>query len=480
MKKTFFGKFLCVFLVILLLVGCQAQAPIGTPTGTQEQTVSDTIEKVRLLNGTPIEEFSIVYDKDEPDYNLRAAEHIQAEVLARTGYSLVIKEDDEQRSTHEIIVGESSRQISSVLEVDTQYTQFAILADEEKIALEGDYFVIAAAAYFFVETYIPDTYFDSSIPKQTMIHEPIQKEAKNFILLIGDGMGVNQTLLYDVFDVSAPGTPGYSDGEDLFYGYLFPNQGYSRTASRSGVTDSAAGGTALATGYKTVNGYIGKNESGKNVTSLTELAASMGMATAVMSTDSSTGATPASFSAHANSRNDASDIFSSQQTTMQTYGTLIHCDFNFYDVKSVKNIQNTVNETLNTLSKDEDGFFLMYEEAHIDKHCHNNDMTATFYALMRFNQVIGVVMEYAFYHPETFVLITADHETGGLTPNSQGSYSYTQDSHSGANVPVFAYGMSTEVFDGETIENTQIPKTIAYLMGKKNFGANDQYKSLLP
>lgn len=479
MKNHFSGKFLCVLLVILFLTGCQAEAPIETSTDTQEQDVSDTIEKVRLLNGTPIEEFSIVYDKDEPDYNLRAAKHIQAEVLARTGCSLVIKEDDEQGCAHEIVVGESSRQISSALDADTQYTQFAILADEEKIALEGDYFVIAAAAYFFVETYIPDTYFDSSIPKQTMIHEPIQKEAKNFILLIGDGMGVNQTLLYDVFDVSAPGTPGYSDGEDLFYGYLLPNQGYSRTASRSGVTDSAAGGTALATGYKTVNGYIGKNESGKDVTSLTELAASMGKATAVMSTDLSTGATPASFSAHANSRNASSDISASQKTTVQKYGTLINCDFDSYTVKSVKEIQNTVNETLNTLSKDEDGFFMMYEEAHIDKHCHHNDMTATFYALMRFNQVIGVTMEYAFYHPDTFVLITADHETGGLT-NNQGTYSYTQDSHSGADVPVFAYGLSTEIFDEKTIENTQIPKTIAYLMGKKDFGANDQYKSLLP
>ena len=58
--------------------------------------------------------------------------------------------------------------------VETQNTQFAILADEEKIAMEGDYFVIAAAAYFFVETYIPDTYFESSIPMQTTIHEPIQ------------------------------------------------------------------------------------------------------------------------------------------------------------------------------------------------------------------------------------------------------------------------------------------------------------------
>jgi alkaline phosphatase len=205
----------------------------------------------------------------------------------------------------------------------------------------------------------------------------------------------------------------------------------------------------------------------------------MGKATAVMSTEPSTGATPASFSAHVKSRNDASGILASQQTTKQNCGTVIRCDFNSYDVQGVKQIQNTINSTLNTLSKDEDGFFLMYEEAHIDKHCHNNDLTNTFHALMRFNQAIGVFMEYAFYHPETFVLITADHETGGLLPNGSGSYSYSHGNHSGHYVPVFAYGMLGEVFDGRVIENTQIPKTIAYMMGEKNFGAKDKYKSLL-
>lgn len=484
MKRSTFAKILCVLLSIMLLAGCQVWPLNGSQTESSDTTDTMEVETEPItsqtLNGISIEEFSIVYCDQDVDYSYRAAKYIQSEILARTGVMLSVIEDHAEAQDYEIVVGETSRAISETLEAETQNTRFAILADDEKIALEGDYFVVAAAAYFFVETYIPDTYFESSIPKQTTIHEPIQKEAENFIFLIGDGMGVYQTLLYDVFDVSAPGVPAYSDGEDLFYGYLFPNQGYVRTNSLSGVTDSAAGGTALATGYKTVNGYIGKNSSGKDVKSLTELAASKGMATAVMSTETSTGATPASFSAHADSRKDSSEIFTSQQATTQKYGTLIRCDFNAYDVKSVKNLQKTVNDTLNTLGQDEDGFFMMYEEAYIDKFLHNNDLTGTFYALMRFNQVIGVCMEYAFYHPETFVLITADHETGDLKPNAQGGYSYSIGEHSGANVLVFTYGMSAEVFDGKEIENTQIPKTIAYMMGEKNFGANDQYKSLLP
>ena len=489
MRKSSLDKVLCLLLAVLFLVGCQTEVPVETPTGTIKQTVSDTqaqapapvpSAEVRLLNGTPIENFSIVYDKDEPDYNYRAAEYIQSEVLARTGHRLAIKEDDEQGCAHEIIVGESSRQISSILDADTHNTQFAITADDKKIAMEGDYFVIAAAAYFFVETYVPNGYFDSVIPQQTVIHEPIQKEAKNFILLIGDGMGIYQTLLYEVFNTPTTGTYAYSDGEDLFYGYLLPNRGYARTNSLSGVTDSAASGTALATGYKTKNSYVGKNSAGKDLKSLTELAASLGKATAVMSTEPSTGATPASFSAHTTNRNNSSEITASQAALVQNSGTLIRCDFNLYSTTGIQMIENKVVSTLTALSNDGDGFFLMYEEAHIDKHCHNNDATNAFYALMRFNQVIGRFMEYAFYHPDTFVLITADHETGGLLPNGSGTFSYSHGNHSAQFVPVFAYGMGAEMFADRVIENTQIPKTYADMMGAQGFGDPYQPPSLVP
>jgi alkaline phosphatase len=136
------------------------------------------------------------------------------------------------------------------------------------------------------------------------------------------------------------------------------------------------------------------------------------------------------------------------------------------------NIEKKVTDTLATLSADEDGFFFMYEEAHIDKHCHNNDLTNTFYALMRFNQVIGRVMEFAFYHPDTFVLITADHETGGLSNR----FTFSSDYHTSANVPVFAYGYFSKCFHIAAVENTQIPITLAAMMGVKGFG-DPAYKS---
>ena len=115
---------------------------------------------------------------------------------------------------------------------------------------------------------------------------------------------------------------------------------------------------------------------------------------------------------------------------------------------------------------------MMYEEAHIDKAGHSNDAEATFNMLTRFNQAIGLFMEYAFYNPDTLVLITADHETGGMTKD----FSYTRTGHSDANVPVFAYGYNAKVFNDRVMENVQIPITIAYMMGQKNFGDPNFYR----
>jgi alkaline phosphatase len=292
------------------------------------------------------------------------------------------------------------------------------------------------------------------------------KEAKNYIILIGDGMGVNQTKIYDYLE----DTSEYSDGESFFYGYLFPYQGYSRTRSLSGVTDSAAGGTALSTGYKTYNEYVGLDKDGNPVKSLTELAAEMGKATAVMSTENKTGATPSSFSAHAFDRDDSSGILETQAQLVEKHGTVIDCGYDYYTARYMKTIEKHVTDTLAKVSADEDGFFLMYEEAHIDKHCHDNDLEQTYLALIRFNQIIARFMEYAFYHPETVVVITADHETGGLH-DVGGELAYETGDHSAADVPVFAWGIGAEFFANKTVENVEIAKFFAGAMGDGSFGA---------
>ena len=425
----------------------------------------DLFKKAPTLNGVKISKYTIVYDAEGLDYNKRAAEYIRDTILERSDIELAIVDDSTPEGENEIVVGETSRPISKELDEKTEGFEFSMLVKGNKIALEGDYFIIAAAAYYFVTTYTLEHGYAGDIPEGVSILEPIVKNADNLIMLIGDGMGVHQTLLHDhVSDTSV-----YSDKEDIFYGYLFPYQGFSRTASLSGVTDSAAGGTALAAGYKTYNDYVGIDRNGNEIKSLTELAAELGKATAVMSTETSTGATPSTFSAHTKSRDNTSEIMADQVSIYKNYGTKVECGFNYYNNK-VEYMEERIFEILDGLGSDEDGFFIMFEEAYIDKKCHDNDVEGTFLALLRFNQAIGCFMEYAFYHPNTAVLITADHETGGLRPGENGKLAYSTDSHTLDDVPVFAWGTGFSHLDGATVENIDIAKAFAAIMGEDNFG----------
>lgn len=432
-------------------------------------------KKVAALNGVELSKFSIVYSAEDGDYSLRAAEYLKAEIFARTGIDLPLVEDSDNVATeYEIVVGETEREISSRLNADTVGTQFAILAEDGGIALKGDYFIIAAAAYFFVNTYIPTANYSATVPMGVTVHEPIVKDAKNIIMLIGDGMGVQQTSLYGKVE----DTLNLSDGEDKFYGYYLPYQAFSRTDSLSGTTDSAAGGTALSCGIKTVNSFIGQDKDNKDVKSFTELAISLGKSTAVMSTEASTGATPATFSAHTTERKESEEILADQKSLTDTYGTVINCEYDYYTVRGIDIIEQKLTETIDKIDNNEKGFFLMYEEAYIDKHSHANDKNKLFRAVIRFNQVIGRVMEYAFYNPDTFVLITADHETGGLNIDDSGKIKFSSTEHTSANVPVFAYGKGGEVFGGKTIENIQIPQTLATFWDVTDFGDQSEYKPL--
>ncbi len=460
---------LTLTLVITALVSCNqipsdtSKSPESTPEPPAETdpiVETDPVIDFAHINGVDISEYTIVYSNDAPDYNRRAAKYIKSEIKARTDVDLALKADSAPESKYEILVGETDRQLSKELDADLVGFEFAITASDTKIALEGDYFVIAAAAYFFVETYVTGECFDSKIPMEDTVHTPIVEDPDNFIFLIGDGMGVYQTTIFDYIDTPTGIT---TDKEDFFYGYLFPYRGMAKTNSLSGTTDSAAAGTALACGYKTLNKIVGKDRTNNDVQSLTELADSLGKATAVMSTEPLTGATPAAFSAHANLRTDTNAIKASQALLKNTI--LRTTDNSYSDAIST----DTINSVLNKLSQNENGFFIMYEEAYIDKHCHNNDFENTFKAVLRFNQAIGTFMEFAFYNPNTFVLITADHETGGLYPEN-GTLKYHSGDHTPSDVPVFAYGAGAEIFDDRTIENVQIPKTFAKFWGVDDFG----------
>lgn len=428
-----------------------------------------------FINGVNIKNYSIVYSDDDLDYSKRAAEYIQEMIYEKTKHKLALVEDSEKSKTkNEIVVGNTERQISKDLDAKTEGLEFAIMANDTSIALEGDYFIIAAAAYFFVETYIPGGNHKAEVPKEVMIHTPIVKEANNYILLIGDGMGEYQTKMFEYLTNDRD----FSDGEDVFYGYLLPYFGYSITTSLTGTTDSAAGGTALACGTKTYNEVIGQDKDGNDLKNLTELALEIGKNAGVMSTEVNKGATPSTFSAHTDDRDNDKEIIGWQQDAMKN-GLVLDCGFNnSFNQRYIKNMEEEhIAKVLAKLEENDKGFFLMYEEAYIDKHCDDNDIEKSFNAMIRFNQAIGRFMEYAFYNPDTMVIITADHETGGLH-DENGSLVFSTTDHTGVNVPVFAYGKGAEVFDGKTFENIQIGQTIAAYMGEENFGDQSVYKAL--
>ena len=478
-------RFLVVFLALWMILGCgcaaslpaesapeTAQIDAGTSETKNEENdkilpdpegaVAEIPVEGLGLNGWAISDFTIVYSEDQPDYTARAAAWLKDTIQAKTGVELKITTTEQQKEplAHEIVVGETDRDISKALDAKSEGFACSYLARRGHVAMEGNAFAIAAAAYRFAEDYLDGT----RVPAEITVAEPITASPKNFIVMIGDGMGQNQTKLFEAFKDNR--AVDYTDGEDAFYGLLFPNKGLAITNNVKGsTTDSAASATALATGIKTTNGRIGRNEADEDLLSITELAASRGMATAVMSTELSSGATPSGFSAHATDRGDTEDILASQKALQDKYGTIISCDYNVYTAKELETLENAVKQNLKTLFADPDGSFMMYEEAYIDKHCHNNKLTEAFRALARFDQAIGLVMEQAFYHPETVVIITADHETGGLIYRGQGKFNFSDTGHTSAKVPVFAYGQGTEVFRDKTVENVQIPKTIAKMFG---------------
>ena len=320
---------------------------------------------------------------------------------------------------------------------------------------------------------------------------------KNVILLIGDGMGFNHLEKTKI----ERGTALIMDS--------FGIKGSSMTRSfNNKVTDSAAGGTALSSGIRTSNGAVGVYALDKNAKysypkSITELCMEKGMLTGVVTTDETTGATPSAFSAHSSDRYNEDDLtydqFKSEinliwghsngfatETMAEEYGyeyistydemmALQEGSYSYAQFTSqMWPLENTAPQTptlqqmtmkaIDILDDTDEGFFLMVEGAHIDKHSHNNLSAEMTEALEAFDNTIEAVLEYAKADGETLVVVTADHETGAITADGDG-YIFTSGDHSNADVPVLVYGSDKLIAQGEKLNNYEIPTRIAYLLG---------------
>jgi alkaline phosphatase len=332
-----------------------------------------------------------------------------------------------------------------------------------------------------------------------------------------------------------------------------PVIGLSETCSADNyVTDSAAGGTALATGTRTNNGYVGADPEGNQLTSVLRKAQTYGMKTGIVVNTTLTEATPGSFYAGVTSRKMVYDIakqftesevdvaiggglghFFGRPDSLDLTATLIEKGYDVYlNWESVLNTESdkfvgilplydlhrreknhgtasaaegqevclaaqmaAINEdveathlseptvylekatakALEVLSRDhEKGFFLMIESAIIDGYGHNNDGEGMVIEMKEFDCTLRQMIDYVNKHPETLLVVTADHETGGAgvyynghTPGNEGPLrmKFSTSGHTGTVVPVFAYGAGAENFAG-VMKNTDIPKKIDALISK--------------
>jgi len=333
---------------------------------------------------------------------------------------------------------------------------------------------------------------------------PKSQSPKNIILLIGDGMGTSHVYA------------GYTAKKGVMNITGMPVTGFSVTNSASNyITDSGAGGTALSTGVKTKNGSIGTDVEGKPLKTILEMAEDKGLSTGLVSTSSITHATPASFIAHSPSRSKYEDIaYDFLHTDIDVFigggynhfarradslnlidsltarGYFIARDLKDVDVPSTQRLAALLADehmpsmlkgrgemlpeatdlALKMLKKNKKGFFIMIEGSMIDWAAHDNDAESIVKETVDFDNAVGRALQFAVKNGETLVIVTADHETGGLGING-GSIetgeivgAFTSKDHTATMVPVFAFGPGAERFTGVQ-QNTDIFKKCVELLG---------------
>lgn len=317
-------------------------------------------------------------------------------------------------------------------------------------------------------------------------------DVKNIILMIGDGMGENIIENAEIVK-----------GDKLAMRGM-PAKCYVTTDSLDGTTDSAAASTAMSCGVKTHNKYIGVDENRQAVETIIEFAKSRGLKTGVVATQIIPHATPAGMAAHVENRNVFNVILKhmiNAQVDVMYGGGSEYTD----TAKMQKRIENNGYTYIKTadelyqnnletpvigafnwggmyagglpsltdmtasaleLLEGEEGFFLMVEESYIDITEADLDMEGTIKEMQVFDKCIDYTLSWAEAHPGTLVIVTADHETGGvIVPEEKKPENVNNDcftsggEHTSTNVALFAAGAkASELFTEDVIDNTDIAK----------------------
>jgi alkaline phosphatase len=342
----------------------------------------------------------------------------------------------------------------------------------------------------------------------------VEKEVKNIILLIGDGMGLGQVTLAQL---SAVGKDGVLNME------RFPFTGIMKNHSADSlVTDSAASATAMACGIKTNNGMVGMGPYGKKYISILEAAKGNSMSTGLIATSSITHATPACFGAHVKSRdnetaiakdlieNDINVLFgggrsfflpeedggersdgldlieeaqkhgyvyitSSEEisSVSEPYVLGLFQDKELTTQEDEPAVSELTTKAIKILNKNDNGFFLMVEGSQIDWASHDHNEKDMIKQTIDFDAAVKAAKDFAEGDGHTLVIVTADHETGGLVilGNEEGfeiKNKWTSREHSAMPVPVYAFGPGAYMFTG-VYDNTELAKKMAYLLNINDF-----------
>jgi alkaline phosphatase len=285
---------------------------------------------------------------------------------------------------------------------------------------------------------------------------------KNIIIMIGDGMGPAYTSGYRYFKDD----PATEEVEQTVFDRLLVGMASTYPASVSGyVTDSAAAATALSSGIKTYNGAIGVDLQKEAVPTLLETAKSLGMATGIAVSSQINHATPAAFLTHNDNRSNYEAI---AEAYLQTDADVLLGGGQRYfsdelieqfkakgyqhltqfeqlnqivsgkvlglfgevqlpwaiDDREGHRLSTLTQKALDLLSQHPGGFVLLVEGSLIDWAGHANDIATAMAEMDEFATSMEVVEQYVRQHPDTLMLVTADHDTGGLSLGAEGNYSW--------------------------------------------------------
>lgn len=333
--------------------------------------------------------------------------------------------------------------------------------------------------------------------RPTFEHDGQDIPLKQIILMIGDGNGLAQIS-----------SGLFTNGNQLSLTQL-KNMGLVKTqAADDFTTDSAAGATAYATGKKANNRALGIDPSGDTLANLPAILREKGFRSGIITTDELTGATPAAFFAHHSERDDSGIIasfLSKSAIDLAIGGGKRHfyhylsdlTRVGFEEVNSLESIERSVSskliyflgdgspatiesgrgpmlskaslEAVSFLAKGNSPIFLMIEAAKIDSGGHANSSSTIVTELLDFDLAVGKMIRFADQHPGTLVLITADHETGGVSlpqgnlERNEVELAYHSDDHTGILVPIFAYGTHSGEFRG-VYDNTEVFKKLVHLV----------------